>query len=374
MSKRIISMMLTVLCALSIMALPMKVTKAESASKVTEETVIKRIYLLNSLIGGKYFTVSGKPCGGDCQSKKVYACGNCNMGNVIASKWFKQTVGHVPASTSSGFRHYYNNRALVRGWTCCGFANYAGWFIFSQKASDVVIFEPLKNYNNAPFNSQTMKAAKPGDILRFGKSQTGKGTHSAIFISADNSGVTYLDCNGSSKDPYKVAIKTIKYASSYYSANYKYVGISRATNYDLLHTHTAGNMWLHDEAQHWHACTGENCNEKLDVAAHTWNDGVITIRPTGTQTGIKTFTCTFCDRTKTESIPVTILYGDVNLDGKVNGADIILLSRYLARWNLSFSSNQLHAMDVNADGSINGADIILFARYLAKWNVTLGPQ
>ena len=64
----------------------------------------------------------------------------------------------------------------------------------------------------------------------------------------------------------------------------------------------------------------------------------------------------------------------MNLDGKVNGADIILLSRYLARWNLSFSSNQLHAMDVNADGSINGADIILFARYLAKWNVTLGPQ
>ena len=73
MSKRIISMLLTVLCALSITALPTKVTKAESASKVTEETVIKRIYLLNSLIGGKYFTVSGKPCGGDCQSKKVYA-------------------------------------------------------------------------------------------------------------------------------------------------------------------------------------------------------------------------------------------------------------------------------------------------------------
>ncbi len=40
-------------------------------------------------------------------------------------------------------------------------------------------------------------------------------------------------------------------------------------------------------------------------AAHTWNDGVVTKEPTATETGIKTYTCTFdgCGATKTETLP-----------------------------------------------------------------------
>lgn len=42
-------------------------------------------------------------------------------------------------------------------------------------------------------------------------------------------------------------------------------------------------------------------------AAHTWDAGVTTKEPTATETGIKTFTCTFdgCGATKTESLPAT---------------------------------------------------------------------
>lgn len=40
-------------------------------------------------------------------------------------------------------------------------------------------------------------------------------------------------------------------------------------------------------------------------AVHTWNDGVVTKEPTTTETGIKTYTCTFdgCGATKTETLP-----------------------------------------------------------------------
>lgn len=71
---------------------------------------------------------------------------------------------------------------------------------------------------------------------------------------------------------------------------------------------------------------------------------------------------------------VSITYGDVNLDGKVNGIDAILMARYLAKWDLNLSSAQMLAMDVNGDGKVNGIDAIILARYLAKWDIKLGPQ
>lgn len=39
------------------------------------------------------------------------------------------------------------------------------------------------------------------------------------------------------------------------------------------HVHTAGTEWKHDETNHWHLCTG--CGEKMDVAAHSFEDHVV---------------------------------------------------------------------------------------------------
>ena len=53
------------------------------------------------------------------------------------------------------------------------------------------------------------------------------------------------------------------------------------------------------------------CNEILvaqtaaEALGHAWNDGVVTTAPTATEKGVKTFTCTRCDATKTEEIPET---------------------------------------------------------------------
>lgn len=82
----------------------------------------------------------------------------------------------------------------------------------------------------------------------------------------------------------------------------------------------------HDDAQHWMKCSrcsaidtkqehtfgawsdGEQtCTvcSYVKTCSHSWNSGEVTKAATCTETGVKTFTCTVCSATKTESIPVT---------------------------------------------------------------------
>ncbi len=68
------------------------------------------------------------------------------------------------------------------------------------------------------------------------------------------------------------------------------------------HTHTFSDEWSSDEANHWHAAACGHTSEVSDKAAHTWNDGEITTPATETTDGVKTYTCTACGRTRTETI------------------------------------------------------------------------
>lgn len=65
------------------------------------------------------------------------------------------------------------------------------------------------------------------------------------------------------------------------------------------HTHSYG-AWVSDGADtHTHACS---CGQ-TETQAHTWDEGQITREPTASEEGIRTYTCTLCGETKTESIP-----------------------------------------------------------------------
>ena len=64
------------------------------------------------------------------------------------------------------------------------------------------------------------------------------------------------------------------------------------------HTHAYG-AWVSDDTNHWKAC---ECGEKAEIAAHAWNNGEVTTPATETTAGVKTYTCTVCNKTKTESI------------------------------------------------------------------------
>lgn len=63
----------------------------------------------------------------------------------------------------------------------------------------------------------------------------------------------------------------------------------------------------------------------------------------------------------------TYLVGDVNADGKVNGADAGLLSRYTSGWT-GIQIKNMDAADINRDGKVNGGDSGLLSRYTSGWD------
>lgn len=66
--------------------------------------------------------------------------------------------------------------------------------------------------------------------------------------------------------------------------------------------HTWGEWSKVDDTNHKRTCS---VCQSVETAAHTWNDGKITAEPTTTTEGVKTYTCTACGYTKTETVPKT---------------------------------------------------------------------
>lgn len=72
--------------------------------------------------------------------------------------------------------------------------------------------------------------------------------------------------------------------------------------------HTYGD-WVFNSETHWKEC---QCGDRVEGAYHTLDEGVVTLEPTFTATGIKTFTCTICEYSKEETVPMlghTHVYG-----------------------------------------------------------------
>lgn len=82
-------------------------------------------------------------------------------------------------------------------------------------------------------------------------------------------------------------------------------GGNETTKGNSTHTHTYSEQWSYNDSEHWHTCTGADCDEVIDKAAHTWDNGNITKEPTCTAKGEMTYTCTVCKATKTEEIATT---------------------------------------------------------------------
>ena len=70
------------------------------------------------------------------------------------------------------------------------------------------------------------------------------------------------------------------------------------------HDHVYSAWKKYSGAQHMRICT---CGD-VEYADHTWDDGQVTTEPTSSSQGVKTYTCTACGATKTETIPPTTIY------------------------------------------------------------------
>ena len=71
---------------------------------------------------------------------------------------------------------------------------------------------------------------------------------------------------------------------------------------ESIHTHTYADTWSKDADYHWHAATCEHSTEVKDRAAHTWNNGVITVPASEDLEGKKTYTCIICGAIKITTI------------------------------------------------------------------------
>lgn len=131
--------------------------------------------------------------------------------------------------------------------------------------------------------------------------------------------------------------------------------------------HTYGD-WVAYGNNHKKTCI---CGNQI-AKPHTWDEGKVTIEPTYTTAGERTYTC-ICGATKTEVIDkleYEYMPGDPTGDGAIDTRDIISIRRYIAGGygiEIIFA-----AADINKDGDLDSRDIILLRRYLAGgYNVEL---
>lgn len=73
----------------------------------------------------------------------------------------------------------------------------------------------------------------------------------------------------------------------------------------------------------------------------------------------------FADRDTSKIVTETIQLGDINLDGVVTNADILMFADYLAG-NVNLTDKQLLAADVNQDGEINCSDLALITQCVSE--------
>ena len=136
---------------------------------------------------------------------------------------------------------------------------------------------------------------------------------------------------------------------------------------EYAHKHTPGTDWQKDATGHWKTCGG--CTDKLEFAAHTPGDWIVTLQATETEEGIREKRCTVCGYiTETEiipTLPATGEIGDINGDGKVNAMDFLLLKQHILEIpgkNLEPGTKAFRMADFNVDGKINGMDLLLLKK------------
>lgn len=85
----------------------------------------------------------------------------------------------------------------------------------------------------------------------------------------------------------------------------------------------------------------------------------VTLRDAQGKTAEKTMSFTVTEK------PGTIIRGDVDLNGKVELSDVLMMQKYLAKI-ITLSEDQIKAGDVTDDGKVDVTDVLKIQNYLAK--------
>ena len=82
-------------------------------------------------------------------------------------------------------------------------------------------------------------------------------------------------------------------------------GGTKTEQIDALGHDFENGTWQSDGDEHWKKCSRCDATNKANKAPHNWDTGVIKKQPTCTTAGEKTFTCTVCSATRTETVSAT---------------------------------------------------------------------
>ena len=157
-----------------------------SNQNLTDKIVKQRIQEMQDNIGEKYFTTNGKAC-------FVNDSEPCNVCKVITQNknvknFIKKFKGEGTVDTAL-FPHHYNPDGLqmTLGWSCCGFAGFAGWYVGADDVNSSVDYMIAKE--GCHYNYDTFKKyARVGDLIR-------TATHSFMVISVESDGCQVIDSN-----------------------------------------------------------------------------------------------------------------------------------------------------------------------------------
>ena len=237
--KKIVSIILV--CLVTLTCVPFQASAAYTTPKdVYIEDAQERLEILADTLSGKFFTVNQKTCG---YGLSGHGCDNCRMSYICNSDWIENSGLIVPDSINCVTSQYYPNESKGNpdGWSCYGFANYAHWFVFSQKSSDYLTATLV---GTGTLTYKTLKAlgACPGDVIRTKYSgSNAKSGHSFILVSYDESGMTILDCNAYPSAPDRANCYVLKRRMAYDSKEIAITGVSNYTR-TYSHTHTFNDV------------------------------------------------------------------------------------------------------------------------------------
>ena len=148
-----------------------------------------------------------------------------------------------------------------------------------------------------PWNSQCKYLAAAGRTLPVFKTQTGDAhTHDWSAWTSNGNGTHSRRCTCN-------AAETVNCSGGTATCTEKAKCKDCGAEYGNALGHDFTTSWTHDDNEHWKQCS--RCDGKDDVNPHDWDSGTITTAPTCTKEGKKTYTCTVCHATKTESINAT---------------------------------------------------------------------
>ena len=229
-----------------------------------------------------------------------------SIGNSAFTDCKSLTSVTIPNSVTSIGRGAFSSCASLTGiWVAEGNSHYV------SDASGVLFDKDKTTLVQCPgaFAVYTI----PGSVTSIGDDAfSGCASLTSVTIpdSVTSIGNYAFSCCGSLTDVYFTGTETAWNCITIGTANDALKNANIHYNY-VSHTHsykdvvTAPTCTEKGYTTHTCSCGDSYVDTYVDALGHAWDSGKVTKEPTETETGVKTFTCTRCSVTKTETIPAT---------------------------------------------------------------------